>query len=585
MLLRKRRWKTVFAALVLITLQNMCLWAQNNAKITGTVYDETQIPMVGVPITVKGSAEGTVTDINGNFEMTLSLSESTVLVCTYIGYNPKEVKLNGQNHLTITMTPAINTLDDVVVIGYGTQKRLSITGAVGTVSYKDLARTTATTTAATLAGKTPGITFRQTNGQPGQTMRMEIRNMGSPLFIIDGIMKDEGQFNNLDINDIENISILKDGSAAIYGVKAANGVVLVTTKRGSLNEKPTIKINAYYGIQNWTRFPKMSDAYNYSNAYAEASLTTTGENRTGLTHDNLAKYATGYYNPDTGEDYRSFDWYDFVVNKNAPQKYLNVSSQGGSEKLNYYFSISKIDQSANFYDFNFNRTNFQANMDAQISKQLKTGISMNGRLENRLSPSVGDNYNNDFWNLRWGLNRNKPTERPYANDNPDYLNATTNIINNQAYARRDIIGTGDDRWRVFQGNWNIEWTSPLKGLKAAFLYSYYAANLQIDRRKLETPFYHYDYMTQTYSETSGLTTKSLQKRQATIWENMYRFSLQYENKFGNHNLNAIVVAEATERFDRALTMYNGEISDNFQTLFPNSSDNSITEDYLNEYPS
>jgi len=580
--------KMFFIYLIFVLISTVSPFAQQK-QLHGTVSDENSVPLIGVSVAIKGTSEGTASDTEGKFELATSMN-NPVLVFSYLGYKNIEISAEEKTDFTIKMTPDIKTVDEVVVVGYGTQKKISVTGSVSTVNAKDLERTTSTTTAATLAGKIPGITFRQMNGQPGQTMNIEIRNLGAPLFIIDGVMKDEGQFNNLDINDIESISIIKDGAAAIYGIKASNGVVLVTTKRGSQNEKPTVKINAYYGIQNWTSFPKMSDAYSYASARSEASITTTGTNDLKLTQEDLEKYKTGYYNPQAGEDYRSFDWYNFVVHKNAPQKYLSVSTQGGSDKINYYLAISRMNQEALFYDFQFDRKNIQANIDANISKYLKVGATMNGRLEERLSPAVGNDYNDDFWNLRWGLNRNHPTERPYANDNPNYLNATTYVANNQAYARRDIIGAASDLWRVFQGNWNIDWTTPVKGLKLNGLYSYYIANEQVDRRKKEVPFYTYDYNNKTYTQTATLDTKSLVKKQHTIWENMYRFSAQYDNKFGVHSLSAILVAEATERFDRSLTMENDNISDNFQVLFPidqadqTNQFNKITEDYWNEYP-
>ncbi len=582
-LLRKNRWKILFLSMffsLFCAISN----AQEKTKITGNVYDETKEPLVGVSVVIKGTSTGTVTDVDGHFEINSSNPNPTITV-SYLGYTTKDVQTDGKQNIIIEMLPDEQMVDEVVVVGYGTQKRLSVTGSVGTVSAKDLSRTTATTTASALAGKVPGITFRQMNGQPGQTMRMEIRNMGTPLYVIDGVMKDEGQFNNLDINDIENISILKDGSAAIYGVKAANGVVLVTTKRGNLNEKPTVTVSSYYGWQNWTRFPKTSNAYDYTRTWSEADINTYGINSKNLTHEELEKWKTGYYNPETGEDYRSFDWYDFVVNKNAPQKYLHVSSSGGSDKINYYIAVGKLDQESNFKDFNFNRTNVQTNLDAKISKYLKVGTSMNARLETRESPTIGNSYDNDYWYMRWGLNRNLPTERPYANDNPNYLNTTRYLINNQAYGRRDIIGASDDVWRVFQGNWDVEWTTPVKGLKMTALYSYYVANQQVDRHSQSVSFYTYDRAKDVYEPTAAMSAITLSKRQRTIWENVYRFSVNYDNKFGDHNLNAVFVAEATDRYDKNLLMYNDKMSDNFQTLFPVQSEtNTIPEDLWREMP-
>lgn len=301
--------------------------------ISGNVVDEIKEPLIGVTVQVKGTTQGTVTDLDGNYSILVD-NPNVTLIFSYVGYKKEIIPLKNRTVVNVTMQMDSEVLDDVVVVGYGTQKRLSVTGSVSSVKATDLARTSATTTAAALAGKVPGITNRQTSGEPGVAMRMEIRNLGTPLYVIDGVMKDEGQFNNLDVNDIESISILKDGSAAIYGVKAANGVVLVTTKRGTVNEKPTVTINGYYGLQKWTRFPELSNAYQYKRAVAEADVIKNGVTPNLISREDLEKYRTEYYNPETGEDYRSFDWYDFAVRDNTPQKYLSVSSQGGGEKTN-----------------------------------------------------------------------------------------------------------------------------------------------------------------------------------------------------------------------------------------------------------
>lgn len=568
----------------------LCVMAQERS-VSGLVSGSDGEGIIGASVKVKGTKLGTITDFDGKFTLSMPQSNS-VLVISYIGHDTQEVETAGKSTVNVVLIEKSEMLNEMVVIGYGSQRRLNVTGSVGTVQSKDLVRASTSTVGSALAGKVPGITFRQTNGQPGETMRLEVRNMGNPLFIIDGVMKDQGQFNNLDINDIENISILKDGSAAIYGVKAANGVVLVTTKRGKLNEKPTVSVNAYYGIQNWTRFPKFSNAYDYMRARADAEMNTNGT--TSITQDELDKWAKGGIDPATGADYNSFDWYDFAINGNAPQKYLNVSSNGGSEKTTYYLSISRVVQESTFPDFEFNRSNFQLNLDTRINKFLKVGATMNGRLENRLSPTIGDSYNNDYWRMRWGLNQNKPTERPYANDNPNYINATYNNLTNQAYGRRGIAGERDNLYRVFQGNWDVEWTTPIDGLKMSMLYSYYYANEQEEAAKNQVFFYKYDKASDSYyiPVTEGNNpvpastgSAALRKRQHTIWENMYRFSINYEKSFGNHSLSGVFVTEATERFDKNLYLINDAITDDFQNFFPKDNENNkIDTDSYSETP-
>ncbi len=187
-----------------------------------------------------------------------------------------------------------------------------------------------------LAGKLPGVTFRMPDGRPGASATIQIRNMGTPLYVIDGIQQDEGQFNNLAPNDIESISVLKDASAAIYGVRAANGVVVVTTKRGA-SGRNNVNVNAYAGWQNWFRFPQvLNNSGDYLHYVADAQVNSNifnpnASQRTNITQDQINKAVAG-----TDPAYRSFDWRKYILNKPAPQNSVNVNINGGSDKVNYY---------------------------------------------------------------------------------------------------------------------------------------------------------------------------------------------------------------------------------------------------------
>jgi len=227
--------------------------------ITGKVVDSSGIPLPGVTVFFKGTTGGTVTNSEGIFILPASENAKT-LVLSFIGLETKEIAIGNQTVFDVTLAEGSIRLNEVIAIGYGVQKKESVTGAISAVSSEDLERVHATTVSAALAGKLAGVSFRMPDGRPGASANIQIRNMGDPLYVIDGIQKDAGQFNNISPNDIESISILKDASAAIYGVRAANGVVVVTTKRGKLNTKNTINVDAYYGWQNWSRFPETVDA-------------------------------------------------------------------------------------------------------------------------------------------------------------------------------------------------------------------------------------------------------------------------------------------------------------------------------------
>ena len=236
------------------------------------------------------------------------------------------------------------------------------------------------------------------------------------MYVIDGIQQDAGQFNNLAPNDIESITILKDASAAIYGVRAANGVVVVTTKRGTTGRN-NINVDAYAGWQTWTRFPKvLTNSYDYMSYLAEAQINTNGS--TSITQSELDKYKQG---ASAGDAYRSFDWRKYVLNGPAPQNSVNVNINGGSDKVNYYVSATNLYQNSMLgKEYRFNRSNIQSNVTAKLSNRLKFGVNINGRVETRQNPGVpgGD----DYFLARLAVLRNTPLERPYANDNPLYLN-------------------------------------------------------------------------------------------------------------------------------------------------------------------
>lgn len=263
-----------------------------------------------------------------------------------MGYSSQEVSVKGKRTLSITLQEDTELLDEVVVVGYATQKKATLAAAVSSVNNKDLARSTSTSAANALVGKVSGITARQKSGQPGTSTNLQIRNMGTPLYVIDGIMKDETAFNALDIHDIENVSILKDGAAAIYGVKAANGVVLITTKTGKKEQKPQINLNANMGWQGWTKYPELLNAYqwkwgNYMKQVNDGNL--TGADNIANAKADLEKWRTGYYDPTTGEDYRGYDWKGHFVSNAAPQYYVNANISGGTEKTDYYVSVGHID--------------------------------------------------------------------------------------------------------------------------------------------------------------------------------------------------------------------------------------------------
>ncbi|WP_315816231.1 TonB-dependent receptor plug domain-containing protein [Paraflavitalea speifideaquila] len=357
--------------------------AQNKIPVSGIVVDSAGKGISGVTVTEKGTKNIIVTADNGAFSINVAGTNS-VLNFTYVGFGTKEVRIGNQTQLNVSLEQANADLGEVVVVGYGSRKKESLTGAISTVTSKDLERVHGGATVSSgLAGKLPGVTFRMPDGRPGASASIQIRNMGDPLYVIDGIQQDAGQFNNLAPNDVESITILKDASAAIYGVRAANGVVVVTTKRGRTGTRNTINIDAYTGWQNWSRFPKTVNAYEWQLGVLEADMNRVNPS-TNMTKEELAKWKQG-----TEYGYRSFDWYDFIVKGNSPLTSMNVNATGGSERINYYLSVTRLDQNSVLgREFTFKRTNVQSNIDARITNRFKVGMQINGRVETRDNPGV-----------------------------------------------------------------------------------------------------------------------------------------------------------------------------------------------------
>src|SRR5688500_9666369 len=262
-----RRCKIRFSLLgfIVMFLLSPSAFAQQ-ITVTGKI-SRGDTALSGVTVSVKNTNNATTTNEAGVYS--ISVNRDATLVFTSVGFEGREIKINNQSVLNVELTPLNQQLEDVIVVGYGTQRRGNITGSVANIKSEELMRTPSPTTSSALVGRVAGITARQTTGRPGQGTNIQVRNLGTPLYVIDGVPQSEGQFNNISSEDIESNSILKDGSAALYGFRASNGVVLVTTKKGKGEDKGRLSVNTYYQLQNLTRYISASDAYTHMRASAE----------------------------------------------------------------------------------------------------------------------------------------------------------------------------------------------------------------------------------------------------------------------------------------------------------------------------
>lgn len=534
----QKKGKLLLFFLLLSSLLNGAI-AQEAARIpvTGVVKDSAGLGIPSVSVTEKGTTNTTVTGADGTFSITVA-NKLSVLVFTSIAYAAREMRVGNQTNLTISLDATNKDLGEVVVIGYGSRRKESLTGAISTITSKDIEKVHGGATVSTgLAGKIPGVSFRMADGRPGASANIQIRNMGTPLFVIDGIQQDAGQFNNLAPNDIESITVLKDASAAIYGVRAANGVVVVTTKRGRTGTRNTVSVDAYTGWQSWTRFPKaVNSSYDWMLGKAEAEMNQFGS--TAITQEQLDKYKAG-----TEYGYKSFNWYDYIIQDNAPMSSINASATGGSDRINYYFSVTRFDQTAVLgREFTFGRTNIQSNVEAKIAEGLKVGVQINGRIETRDQPGVPGA--DDYWAPRFALLRNTPMDRPFANDNPQYLQDIRHNETNWGLLNKARSGYWREDWRVLQTNFNAEYQFPyLKGLIARAQFSYYLADRVMNGHEYTYDAYNYDPETDTYKVTASVTNPWRERGTRKVMRNIWQWQLNYNRTFGEHTVGATAVAE------------------------------------------
>ena len=400
----------------LLSLLTLCTVLSAQIRVTGTVKDPQGVEIIGANVLEKGTSHGTITDINGNFTLTVS-SDKAILQISYLGYVAQEVPVNGRAQLNIVLHDATEALDEVVVVGYGKQKKESVIGAIAQVDSRDLLSTPAANVSQALSGKVAGLITSQTSGAPGaDDAKIYIRGRATfagdaqPLVLVDGI---ERPFSQIAPDDIENISVLKDASAtAVYGVRGANGVLLITTKRGK-DQKPEVSLTANWQQQRPTR----KDTY--LNSYQSVTLLEEALANDGLpsqfSASDLEMYCKASAGELTGVDamlYPNVDWYDSVLKSSAPAQRYNVSVRGGTKRMRYYASAELYDQrslvknlsndvNGNSSSPSYRRYAFRANTDFFLTTDLTFSVNFGTRFEERRGPNSSEdsNYSNIFYQL------------------------------------------------------------------------------------------------------------------------------------------------------------------------------------------
>ncbi|GAA5219961.1 TonB-dependent receptor [Membranihabitans marinus] len=382
-------------------------------NVTGTVTDQRGEPLIGVNVIVKGSEKGTATDFNGKFTIE-DVDEQAILLVSYIGFQSKEIALNGKTNLSITLIEDSQTLDEVVVVGFGTQKKENLTGAVSQVTSEVLESRPITNLGQGLQGVIPNLNVNVNSGAPGRGSSFNIRgttsiNGGNPLILVDGVVKD---INLINPDDIASISVLKDAaSAAIYGARAAYGVILITTKAGTASEKPVIGFSSNWSFNRPTAKPEYMNSLEYANWMNAANTTTNGSN---YFDDETMQHIQAYFeNPQSNEPvfhhsndpsnlYRynaNTDWTDVMLKDSYPISKYNLSISGGGDKMTYYSSIGLLNQKGlmKWFDEDFNRYNFVQNLNYDVNPWIEVGLKASLNITEQTD--IPDNKRGSFSNV------------------------------------------------------------------------------------------------------------------------------------------------------------------------------------------
>ncbi|MGN6396057.1 MAG: SusC/RagA family TonB-linked outer membrane protein [Mucilaginibacter sp.] len=548
-------------------------------NIKGKVTDQaTGETLIGVSVKIKDTNSGTLTDVNGNFSLTAP--DNAVLVVSYIGYNTLEVPVNGQTTLNIKLQASAKGLNEVVVVGYGVQKKATLTGAVVAVKGDELIKSPATNLSNSIAGRMAGVTATNSGGEPGYdgaTIRIRGTNTlgnSDPLVVIDGVPSPAGQ-NTIDrINpaDVESISVLKDASAAIYGSRAANGVILVTTKHGKTG-KPDISYTYNHGWSQPTVIPKMAnsteyatmvneiDLYNLPSQYwsdAAAAFKSTGS----FTRPDNGATTTATFQP---SDFKKFadgsdpwghpntDWFKATLKTWSPQSRQNVQLSGGSENVKYLTSIGYESQDGYYKNSatGYKQYDFRMNLDAKVNKYISTSFGVSGRQENRFFPNGGGA--GDIFRMLMRGYPYKPAYWPNGLPGPDIENGQQPVL-----ITTNQTGYNKDTRYYVQTNGKIEITVPgVEGLK-------FTGNVAIDKymqqtKAWQTPWYVYSWDNVHYEadgKTPVLTKVARGPAQANLSQGsddeqstMLEGIASYTHNFGGHNI--VVLAGVTKEKSNA----------------------------------
>lgn len=498
------------------------------------VTDTSGTPMQYASVQIEGTNLGGKTDKNGDIILD-NAPDKGYLIVSFVGYKPERIALSDQSDIKVQLKILSAQLSDFVVVGYGTQKKQTLTGSVVAVKGAEILKSPAVNIANSLAGRLSGVIINSRSGEPGRDApSISIRGRsttgdGSALVIIDGV--ERSGLGQLNPNDIESISVLKDASAAIYGARAANGVILVTTKRGAGSSAPRVNLSFNQGMTQPTRNPIMADSYLFGKVYNEIEI---GEGRSPrFSDEELQKYKDG-----SDPNYPNTDWYKFIVKDWTSEHRTNLSVSGGKNGTNYYLSLGEVMQNGQYKGGTekIKQYNIRSNIDVQITDNFKIGMNLSGRFDDNHFPFQSANNLNSHiflyqpnWQPYWpGTNLPQPNR-----DNESILNW---VNDNNGYQK---VSTNTFQTTLFF-NWDLPW---VKGLSFNGSGSYDPHSVFTKTFQTPTYVYYKDDATGEYTRGrsgSGADLASLTDRN-DLGSLFYLVGkINYERKFGRNNVKVLL---------------------------------------------
>lgn len=551
--------------MLVLILIGTSVFAQTK-QVTGVVKDATGETVIGASVVEKGTTNGVITDFDGVFKLTVS--ENAVLQISYIGYQTQEVKVAGKTTLDITLREDTEMLEEVVVVGYGAQKKESVIGAISQVTSKDLLSTPSANISQAISGKITGVITSQTSGAPGaDDAQIYIRGRATfagdaqPLVLVDGV---ERSFSQIAPDDIETISVLKDASAtAVYGVRGANGVMLITTKRGK-EQKPVVSLTANWQIQSPTRKDTYLDSYQ-SVMLLEEALANDGL-PSQFSADDIEMYRRSVAGELSGRDamlYPNVDWYDQVLSNTAPAQRYNVSVTGGTKRMRYYASGEFYDQKSivknlsndqfgNTSSPGFRRYSFRANTDFFLTTDLTFSVNFGTRFEERRGPNTNDsapNYSEIFYELNhtpgwlfpvsYSIPNGESTRTLYAGTSQYQNNIVARLTEAGYYKSTNVVNETN-----FIVDYKMDWLT--EGLSVKGMLSFDYENLHRNNYTRNFATYelnddtNYESLT-AYNKFNTDTELTHGSEFTSIYKLYMEAQVNYARKFGKHDVTAMAL--------------------------------------------